>query len=98
MNMPREIVALTFILGACIGSFVNVVAYRLPRGISIVAPRSFCPACGKAVPFWANVPILSYLVLRGRCAACRTTIPFRYFLTELALASAAVYFYLNFPP
>jgi leader peptidase (prepilin peptidase) / N-methyltransferase len=99
MDVPHEIVALTvFVLGACIGSFVNVVAYRLPRGISIVAPRSFCPACGRDVPFWANVPIFAYLGLRGRCAACRTTIPFRYFLTELALASAAVYFYLNFPP
>jgi leader peptidase (prepilin peptidase)/N-methyltransferase len=99
MNIPRESLALTiFVLGACIGSFVNVVAYRLPRAISIVAPRSFCPRCGKAVPFWANVPILAYLGLRGRCTACNATIPFRYFLTELALASAAVYLYLNFPP
>ncbi|MBV8772914.1 MAG: prepilin peptidase [Deltaproteobacteria bacterium] len=99
MDVSRGIVGLwVFAAGACIGSFVNVVAYRLPRDISIVVPRSFCPRCGKAVPAWANVPILAYLVLRGRCAVCGGAIPFRYFLTELALASAALYLYLNFPP
>lgn len=99
MDVPRGIVALSvFAAGACIGSFVNVVVYRLPRDISIVVPRSFCPRCSKAVPAWANVPIFAYIVLRGRCAVCRGTIPFRYFLTELALASAALYLYLNFPP
>src|SRR6516225_5378101 len=99
MDAPRGIAALVvFALGACVGSFVNVVAYRLPRDISIVAPRSFCPKCRSAVPFWANVPILAYLGLRGRCAACSARIPFRYFLTELALASAASYLYLNFAP
>jgi leader peptidase (prepilin peptidase) / N-methyltransferase len=89
---------IVFTFGACIGSFVNVVAYRLPREISIVAPRSFCPSCGNVIPFWANVPVLAYLGLRGRCAACGATIPFRYFLTELALASAAAWLYLNFAP
>jgi leader peptidase (prepilin peptidase)/N-methyltransferase len=99
MEVPRAIAALiAFVLGACVGSFVNVVAYRLPRDISIVAPRSFCPNCKNAVPFWANIPILAYLGLRGRCAACGARIPFRYFLTELALASAASYLYLNFAP
>jgi leader peptidase (prepilin peptidase)/N-methyltransferase len=99
MDVPRAIVALTvFLAGACIGSFVNVVAYRLPRGISIVAPRSFCPRCGKALPVSTNIPILAYIVLRGRCVICRARIPFRYFLTELALASAATYLYLNFSP
>lgn len=73
-----------------------MVAYRLPRSISIVAPRSFCPNCGKPVPFWANIPIAAYLALRGRCHACGVRISFRYFLTELALASSAVYLYLNF--
>jgi leader peptidase (prepilin peptidase) / N-methyltransferase len=99
MDVPPGMIALTvFVLGACIGSFVNVVAYRLPRGISIIVPRSFCPSCGKPVPVWANLPILAYIILRGRCAVCRAPIPFRYFLTELALASAALYLYLNFPP
>jgi leader peptidase (prepilin peptidase)/N-methyltransferase len=99
MDGPREIGALiVFVFGACIGSFVNVVAYRLPRDISITRPRSFCPSCGNTVPLWANIPILAYLGLRGRCTACRAKIPFRHFLTELALASAAAYLYLNFPP
>ena len=99
MDVPRGIAALiAFALGACAGSFVNVVAYRLPRDISIVAPRSFCPNCKNTIPVWANIPIFAYLVLRGRCATCGASIPFRYFLTELALASAAAYLYLNFDP
>jgi leader peptidase (prepilin peptidase) / N-methyltransferase len=97
VELPVGISALlVFAFGACIGSFVNVVAYRLPRNISVVAPRSFCPRCGKSVPFWANIPIVAYLALRGRCNECGARIPFRYFLTELALASAAAYLYLNF--
>jgi len=99
MDLPPRIAALiVFAFGACVGSFVNVVAYRLPRDISIVAPRSFCTSCGEVVPIWANIPILAYLGLRGRCNICGARIPFRYFLTELALASAAAYLYLNFPP
>ncbi len=99
MDAQRAALALiVFAAGACAGSFVNVVAYRLPRDISIVAPRSFCPGCRRSLPFWANVPIVAYLGLRGRCAACGTKIPFRYFLTELALASAALYLYLSFAP
>jgi leader peptidase (prepilin peptidase)/N-methyltransferase len=99
MDVPRGTAALiVFALGACAGSFVNLVAYRLPRDISIVAPRSFCPNCKSAIPFWANIPLLAYLGLLGRCAACGARIPFRYFLTELALASAASYLYLNFAP
>src|SRR5262249_30042781 len=66
--------------------------------ISIVAPRSFCPNCRSALPFWTNIPIVAYLGLRARCTVCGARIPFRYFLTELALASAAAYLYLNFPP
>jgi len=99
MDVSRGIAALiVLVFGACVGSFVNVVAYRLPREISIVAPRSFCPRCGRTIPFWANIPIVAYLGLRGRCAACGAAFPFRYFLVELALASAAAYLYLNFAP
>jgi leader peptidase (prepilin peptidase) / N-methyltransferase len=97
MDVPRGIAALiVFAFGACIGSFVNVVAYRLPRDISIITPRSFCPNCNQPVPFWANVPVVAYLLLRARCNACGGRIAFRYFLTELALASAAAYLFLNF--
>ncbi len=71
MELPRGLGALlAFDPGACIGSFVNVVAYRLPREISIVRPRSFCPQCNRPIPAWANIPILAYLGLRGRCLMC----------------------------
>lgn len=86
-----------FIFGACVGSFVGVVAYRLPREISIVTPRSFCPQCKRPIPAWRNLPLISYLILGGRCAECNAMIGFRYFLAELALGSAAAYFYLHFP-
>lgn len=99
MELPRGLVALcAFVLGACVGSFVNVVAYRLPREISIVTPRSYCPQCNRPIPAWANIPILAYVGLRGRCLMCGGAIPFRYFLTELALAAAAAYLALWYPP
>lgn len=72
------------IIGALIGSFLNVCIYRLPRGESIVWPGSHCPACGKAIAFYDNVPVLSYLVLGGRCRACGVSIPIRYPLVEAA--------------
>ena len=56
-----------FALGACVGSFLNVVIYRLPRGESLVFPGSHCPACGEAIKWYDNVPLVSWLVLRGRC-------------------------------
>ena len=73
-----------------IGSFLNVVIHRLPRGESLVAPRSRCPGCGAAIAAWQNVPVISWLVLRGRCASCRAPISFRYPLVELATAILAV--------
>lgn len=87
-----------FIGGACVGSFVNVVGYRLPRELSIVTPGSMCPSCAHPIPIWLNIPILSYLALRGRCLMCRAPIPMRYPTTELALAAAAFYLYLAFAP
>jgi leader peptidase (prepilin peptidase) / N-methyltransferase len=99
MDLPRGVGALfAFAFGGCVGSFVNVVAYRHPREISIVTPRSFCPRCDRPIPVWANIPILAWLGLRGRCPMCGGTIPFRYLLTELALAAAAAYLFLSFPP
>ncbi|GAB3846302.1 prepilin peptidase [Nesterenkonia populi] len=74
------------ILGGAIGSFVNVVAYRLPRRQSIVAPRSACPACGHRIRAWHNIPVFSWLFLMGRCHDCYHPIPFRYFVVELITA------------
>ncbi len=75
----------SFLLGAAIGSFLNVVIYRVPRGMSVASPsRSFCPACARAIPWTRNIPILSWLILNGRCADCHASIPIRYLLVELA--------------
>jgi leader peptidase (prepilin peptidase) / N-methyltransferase len=73
-------------LGLMIGSFLNVVAYRLPRGESLVKPGSHCTTCGEAVKPWDNVPVLSWLMLRGRCRGCGERISARYPLIELATA------------
>jgi leader peptidase (prepilin peptidase) / N-methyltransferase len=89
---------LVFIFGACVGSFVNVAAYRLPREISIVRPRSFCPHCLAPVPLWCNVPVLGYLILRARCARCGGRIGARYFITEVLLGLIALFLYANFTP
>ncbi len=73
-----------FALGCCVGSYLNVVIYRLPLGLSTHDPkRSFCPLCGYTIPFYHNIPLLSWLLLRGRCASCSRAIPLRYPLVEL---------------
>ncbi len=77
-------------LGACVGSFSNVLIYRLPRNKDVVRGRSHCPACEKMVSWYDNVPVLSWLLLRGRCRHCRTAISPRYLVVELAGAACAL--------
>jgi leader peptidase (prepilin peptidase)/N-methyltransferase len=77
--------AFAFLGGLLAGSFVTVVAHRVPRGESIVGPRSRCPACGVQVAAYDNVPVVSWLVLRGRARCCGAAISSRYPLTELTL-------------
>ena len=72
----------SFWLGACIASFLNVVIWRVPRGESIVSPPSHCPKCNAAIRWYQNIPILSWLALRGKCANCRAPISPRYILIE----------------
>jgi leader peptidase (prepilin peptidase) / N-methyltransferase len=85
-------VVLAGIVGAVVGSFLNVVIHRLPRGESLVHPRSRCPSCGVQIAEYDNVPIVSWLVLRGRCRHCGASISPRYPVVELltALTFAAV--------
>ena len=71
-----------FALGACIASFLNVVIWRVPRGESIVSPPSHCPKCNAAIRWYQNIPILSWLALRGKCANCKAPISPRYILVE----------------
>ncbi len=72
-----------FILGTIIGSFLTVCVHRIPHGRSIVAPRSACPACGKQISWYDNVPLFSFLVLKGQCRACQGAIALRYPVIEL---------------
>lgn len=73
------------ILGSCLGSFLNVCVYRIPRGMSLSSPRSRCPRCGSAILARHNIPVLGWLILRGRCRACRGAISPRYPAVELAV-------------
>ena len=80
--MPKIIFFITFFLGAVIGSFLNVCIYRIPAGQSIVFPPSRCPKCESPIHWYQNIPILSWLVLGGKCASCRSSISIRYPLVE----------------
>ncbi|HEX8051986.1 MAG TPA: prepilin peptidase [Thermoleophilaceae bacterium] len=82
--------ALAAPLGLVIGSFLNVVAYRLPRGESLVTPGSHCTTCGTAVKPWDNIPVLSWIFLRGRCRGCGDKISARYPLIELVTGAVFV--------
>jgi leader peptidase (prepilin peptidase)/N-methyltransferase len=73
-------------VGLLLGSFLNVVAYRLPRGESLSVPASHCPSCEAPIKPYDNIPVLSWLLLRGRCRSCRSAIPWRYPLVELGTA------------
>jgi len=75
-----------FAFGCCIGSFLNVVIYRLPRDKSLVTPGSSCPACGERIHFYDNIPLLSWLLLGARCRHCKASISARYFVIELLTA------------
>jgi leader peptidase (prepilin peptidase)/N-methyltransferase len=87
-----------FVTGAAIGSFLNVGIYRLPRDISIKEPRrSFCPVCKTQIPWRQNIPVVSWLLLRGRCAKCGARIAFRYFGVELLTALLFLAVWESFP-
>jgi leader peptidase (prepilin peptidase)/N-methyltransferase len=88
------ILAFLFALGGCVGSFLNVVIYRLPRDKSLVYPPSSCPACGKHIRFYDNIPLVSWLLLLGKCRQCKARISPRYFVVELLTAVVFAGMYL----
>ena len=90
--------AFAFVLGAVVGSFLNVCIYRLPLNLSIKQPRrSFCPHCKTPIPWYQNIPLASWLLLRGRCAHCSAPIRFRYFGVELITAALFLAVWRAFP-
>jgi leader peptidase (prepilin peptidase) / N-methyltransferase len=85
------------IFGLCIGSFLNVCIFRIPRKLSIYSPlRSFCPNCQAQLAWWENIPVLSWLLLRAKCSRCRAPINGQYPLVEMLSAIAAVASYFHF--
>jgi leader peptidase (prepilin peptidase)/N-methyltransferase len=87
---------LFFLVGACVGSFINVVADRLPEGKSIVSPPSYCFGCKRQITAGENIPIFSYLWLRGHCRSCGATIPQRIFWVELGTALLFAFLYWHY--
>lgn len=84
--------------GLLIGSFLNVCVYRLPRDLSVVRPRSYCPACEHPIAWYDNVPVLSYLLLRGRCRKCHSRISARYPIVEILTGLLFFYYLLRMGP
>jgi leader peptidase (prepilin peptidase)/N-methyltransferase len=85
-----------FFVGLCIGSFLNVCIYRIPLGQSIVRPASACPQCRAAIAWYDNIPLVSYIILRGRCRGCKMRISIRYPLVELLCGLFAMITWMRF--
>jgi leader peptidase (prepilin peptidase) / N-methyltransferase len=97
--MPRSVAAiLVFLLGLAVGSFLNVVRYRLPRKADLVRGRSACPNCGHRIAWYDNVPVVSFIALRRRCRACGWKIPWIYPVIEAATAVSFLLVWLRVPP
>jgi leader peptidase (prepilin peptidase)/N-methyltransferase len=94
--MMTAIYATIGILGLAVGSFLNVLIYRIPRGKTFTKGRSACLKCGQAIKWYHNIPVLSFLFLRGRCAFCSARIPWRYPVVEVANAALWLFFFWQF--
>jgi leader peptidase (prepilin peptidase)/N-methyltransferase len=94
MNFQQYFVIAVY--GLMFGSFFNVCIYRIPRGLSIVHPRSRCRRCKSEIPWYRNIPVVSYLALRGRCAVCKTDISFIYPFVEILTAVVTVLVFRRF--
>ena len=94
--MPDVIQILIAVLGLTIGSFLNVLIYRLPRKIPFISDRSRCPGCDSQIKWYQNIPLVSYILLLGKCASCKKRISIRYPLVEALTAISYLYFYWQF--
>ncbi|RLB09162.1 MAG: prepilin peptidase, partial [Deltaproteobacteria bacterium] len=88
--------AFLFFIGLAIGSFLNVCIYRIPRNLSIIKPSSFCPNCKTPIKFYHNIPIISYLLLKGKCRYCGAPISIQYPAVELITGILNVVLYLRY--
>ncbi|MBU0478581.1 prepilin peptidase [bacterium] len=90
------IIFFVLIFSLCIGSFLNVCIYRIPRQKSIVSPPSLCPGCSKSIKWFDNIPLISYILLRGRCRVCKERISAQYFIVELLTGVLLLLLYFKF--
>ena len=86
-SLEAVVIPFAAAVGLLVGSFLNVVVYRAPRGLSVATPRSFCPTCDRQLAWWENVPLVSWVALRGRCRTCHERISARYPLVEAATSA-----------
>jgi leader peptidase (prepilin peptidase)/N-methyltransferase len=96
MSLNFVVLALVAFFGACMGSFAALIIYRWPLEISIVHPRSFCGSCKQAIKFYHNIPVISWLVLRGHCASCKIFFGWRNFIIELIFMLVSLAIFVNF--
>lgn len=96
--MPMAIIldTIVFIFGLIVGSFLNVVIYRLPKNESLLTPASHCASCKKPIFWFDNIPLLSFIILKGRCRFCKERISFRYFIVEFLTAILFLMFFILF--
>src|SRR4051794_7900652 len=85
-----------FAFGACVGSFLNVVVWRLPRGESLVRPGSHCPKCSHPLAWYDNLPVVGWIALRGKCRYCRAPISPRYPIVEFITGALFILYYVTF--
>jgi len=96
--VDTEFALAIFALGLAFGSFLNVCIYRMPRDLSVIHPRSACPGCAQPISFYDNIPVLSWLILRGRCRHCKAPISPRYLMVELITGALFLACYAYFGP
>lgn len=97
MEINKVFLYIIFIIsGLAVGSFLGVAAYRLPRKLSLIKPKSFCPNCRKKIPFYDNIPVISFIILKGRCRFCKNKIPRNTLYIELLTALLFVLNYIFF--
>ncbi|RJR27526.1 MAG: prepilin peptidase [Desulfobacteraceae bacterium] len=95
--IPQQLAGIiSILLGLCLGSFLNVCIYRLPLKKSLIKPPSHCPACGSPVRFYDNIPVISYLILGGRCRRCSQRISLQYPLVEILAACLSFFLFIRY--